>query len=380
MIDIKEVKSKKELLKFIKFPFLIYKKSPFWIPPIIREERYMFDRKKNPSFRDATVHFFLAYKNGKIVGRIAAIINWLEVKECNKKKVRFGWLDMIDDIEVSRVLLKKVEEIGKKHKMEFIEGPMGFSSFDKSGMLTEGFEEMGAMHTYYNYSYYPQHLYKLGFNPFNKWLEFELKIPTLESELSKKIERISSVVLKKNNLKLVNLKNTKELVSYGDKIFQLIDETYNILEEYTPFKPYHVEYYKKKFLKYLNPNFVKLITNENDKLIAFSVTGLSFSKAIKKMNGYLFPFGIFHLLKAQFFNKRLSSYLIGVYPDYQRKGVPAILIYEMMKLSWKKGLEIMEVSPEAETNKAAQNLWIKQNDLDIHISKKRATFSKKIAI
>ena len=373
-IVIKEAKTKAEYLAFIKFPYSLYKENPNWVPPLINDEIETIDPDLNPVYQNANASFFLAYQGEKIVGRIAAIVNWIEVKEIKKSKVRFGWFDVIDNINVTKSLIDCVIKFGKDHNLESVEGPLGFSNLDKAGLLIKGYEEQNTMITLYNHPYYSEHLKKLGFNEAAKWVEYEIKIDDFESS-PEKVKRFSKLIMERYNLTLLNFKNRKAIIPYVDQMFELLDKTYNKLQSYVPIQDYQIENYKKRFLKFINPDFIKCIIDQQGKLICFSITMPSFTEALKKVNGKLTLFNSIHILKAMYFNKRASFYLIGVRPDYQNKGITAIIFNEMQKLFNKQNINIVETNPELEENTAIQKLW---KNYEHRLHKRRATFSKKI--
>jgi|TARA_X000001036_G_scaffold294878_1_gene274049 hypothetical protein len=373
-IVIKEAKTKAEYLAFVKFPYSLYKENPNWVPPLINDEIETIDPDLNPVYQNANASFFLAYQDEKIVGRIAAIVNWIEVKEIKKSKVRFGWFDVIDNINVTKSLIDCVIKFGKDHNLESVEGPLGFSNLDKAGLLIKGYEEQNTMITLYNHPYYSEHLKKLGFNEAAKWVEYEIKIDDFESS-PEKVKRFSKLIMERYNLTLLNFKNRKAIIPYVDQMFELLDKTYNKLQSYVPIQDYQIENYKKRFLKFINPDFIKCIIDQQGKLICFSITMPSFTEALKKVNGKLTLFNSIHILKAMYFNKRASFYLIGVRPDYQNKGITAIIFNEMQKLFNKQNINIVETNPELEENTAIQKLW---KNYEHRLHKRRATFSKKI--
>jgi len=373
-ISIKEVVSKEDLKDFVHFPFKLYKSHPYWVGPIINEELETLNRKINPVFQNANAYYFLAFKNGKIVGRIAVIINWIEVRELKKSKIRFGWFDVIDDINVTKKLLEKVVLIGREHKLNHIEGPVGFSNMDKAGMLVEGFEELNTMITLYNFPYYSEHLIKLGYEKLAQWVEYEIKIASFE-ESPEKVRRFSKLILERYSLKLLNFKSNKEIIPYVDQMFDLIGKTYDKLQTFVPIQPYQIKHYKERYFKYIHPDFIKCVTDKDNNLIAFLITMPSFSKALKKINGKLFPFGFLRILWAQKFVKKVSLYLIGVRPDYQNKAVTAILLNELQKTFNKYGINVVETNPELKENIQIQTLW---KNYENRLHKKRATFTKSL--
>ena len=374
MIEVIKVESKKNVKDFVMFPFELYKDCEYWVPPIINEEIDAMDKKKNPVFKNAEAEFYLAYKDNKIVGRIAAIVNWVEIEEQKKNKLRFGWYDTIDDINVSKALMDKVLEFGKSRKLEFVDGPVGFSNMDKAGLLIEGYDELNTMITWYHYPYQKEHLNKLGFSKLAEWVEYKIKIFSAE-ESPEKVRKFSKIVQERYNLKVVNFKSTKEIIPYVDKMFELLNVTYSNLQTYVTIKQYQIDFYKEKFIKYMHPDFIKCCLDENNNLIAFLITMPSFSRALKKINGKIGLMGYFHLFKAQHFNDRVSLYLIGVDPKYQSKGVTAVIFNELQQTFNNRGIVEVETNPELVENKAIQAFW-KNYESILH--KRRATFTKSL--
>jgi hypothetical protein len=371
---LKVVKSPKDFDAFVKFPFDIYKDNPYWVPPLIKEEIQTIKPDTNPVYNNAKARFFLAYKGDKIVGRIAAIINWIEVKELGKSKVRFGWFDVVDDLEVSKLLLEKVRLFGEEHNLKTIEGPMGFSNLDKAGMLIEGFKERNTMITLYNAPYYKKHLEALGYKINARWVEYEIKIDDFEAS-PEKVKRFSKLIMERYKLSLLQFKSKDDILPYIDQMFELLDETYNKLQTFIPIQNYQIEYYKSRYIRFIHPDFIKCIVDSEGKLIAFSITMPSFTDALKKINGKINLFNFYHLLKALRKNNRASFYLIGIHPDFQNKGITAIIFNEMQKLFNKRNINIVETNPELEENTAIQKLW---KNYENRLHKQRATFVKEI--
>ncbi|WP_026450094.1 GNAT family N-acetyltransferase [Aequorivita capsosiphonis] len=372
MIKVVELTSKRDLKKFVTFPFKLYKDSKYWVPSLTKDELETLDTEKNPVFKNADAWYYAAYKNDEMVGRIAVIINHLEVKEQGKKKIRFGWLDMVDDIEVTKALLEKSYEKGREHNLEYAEGPVGFSNMEKAGILTMGFEKMNTMITWYNYPYYAEHLEKLGYEKQATWVEYTLKIP---EEIFGKVAKFSRIVRERYKLSVIRFKNKKEILPYVDDMFGLLNKTYDTLQTFVPIQQYQIEYYKKKYFDFIHPDYICCIKDETGKLIAFSIVMPSFSKALKKANGKIFPFGWRHLLKAQKKNDTAAFYLIGIDPEYQGKGVTAIIFEEMQHLFNSKGIHTVETNPELKENTAVQLLWKDYNPVQ---HKERSTFKKDI--
>lgn len=371
---IKKAETLKEYKDFVNFPFSLYKNSKYWVPPISNEELNMMDKTKNTVFKNAEAEYFLAYKNDKIVGRIAAIVNWIEVKEQNKNKVRFGWYDVVDDIEVSKKLIDAVIDFGKKRELSFIEGPVGFSNMDKAGLLTHGYQELNTMITWYHNSYQKDHLKQLKMKKLAEWVEYRIQIWD-KDKAPKKVKKFSELIMKRYNLKPLTFKSTNEVVPYLDEMFDLLNKTYNNLQTFVPIQQYQVDHYKEKYLRYIHPDFIKSVVDSDGKLVAFAITMPSFSKALKKVNGKLFPFGFLNILKAQKFNNKASLYLIGVHPKYQNKGVTAILFNDLQTMFNKRGITEVETNPELIENTSIQAFW-KNYESELH--KKRSTFTKDI--
>lgn len=370
MIRIKEVVSKSDLKKFITFPFSLYKDSPYWVPPLIRDEMETFDRKKNPVFEHAEAWFFLAYKNGKVAGRIAAMINWIEVNEQKIRKMRFGWFDFIDDPEVSEALLAKAAELGKAHNLEFMEGPVGFSNLDKVGVLVEGFDHIGTMVTWYNYPYYQSHYERLGFVKEKGYDESKFPRSNVDPAL---FQRVNELIKKRYGLREMNFKKTSDIMPWVDKMFDLFNDTYARLSSFVPITPVQKAYFKKKYIGFINPEYIKFIVDASDQIIAFAIVMPSFSEALQKARGKLFPFGWYHLLKARKESKDAIFYLIGILPEYQNKGVTSIIFNEYHETFEEKGVEMCYRTPELEDNIPIKQLWKHFNP---EVYKKRRTYKK----
>lgn len=372
MITIKPAITKSELRQFVKFPFSLYKDNPYWVPPIIKGELTGFDKTKNPAFKNAEAHFFLALKNNTIVGRIAAIINWAEVKNQGLKKMRFGWFDVIDDVEVTKALLAKVNEIGKLNNLEYIEGPVGFSNLDKVGVLIEGFDEIGSMITWYNHPYYKNHLEQLGYVKEKEYIESKFSFSKINPEYFQKAQ---ALIKKRYQLKPLNFSSVQQLMPYVDEMFDLFNNSYSKLSSFVAISEAQKEYFKKKFISFINPEFITFVIDKNEKIIAFAIVMPSFSKALQKAKGKLFPFGIFHLLRAKKHSKDVLFYLIGVDPEYQNKGVHAIIFNQYYSVFKEKGIQTCIRSPELEDNTAIHQIW-KHFNPKIH--KRRRTYRKNI--
>lgn len=372
MISIEELHGKKALEIFIRFPFELYKGNKYWVPPIIADELDFFDPEINPVFEHAEARYFIARKDHRIVGRIAAIINRLEINEQGVPKMRFGWFDFIDDYEVSKALLDEVVEIGKKEQLSFIEGPVGFSNMDKVGVLTEGFERIGTMISWYNHEYYENHYKRHGLKAEKKYRESEFLISNVDSKL---IEKSSDLIQRRYQLRIKNFTKTSEVLSSADQMFDLFNESYASLPSFVPISERQKDYFKKKYLTFINPEYIKFVFDSDGNMIAFAITMPSFSKALQRANGKLSLWGILNLLWAKRHSKTAILYLIGVHPEFQNKGITALLFAALKKEYDKRGVKIAHRTPELEDNLAIQRLW---KDFDPYVTQRRATYKKEI--
>ena len=374
-IIIKKVSSKKELKTFIRFNYELYKGNPYSVPDLYDDMLNTFSSKKNAAFEFCEAEYFLAYRENKVVGRVAAIINNRANPTWDKKEVRFGWIDFIDDEEVSSALLKAVEDWGKQKGMDTITGPLGFTDMDAEGMLIEGFDQLGTMATIYNYPYYPQHMEKLGFEKDADWVEFKLYVP---DQLPEKFVRISEIILQKYKLKIKKLtrKEIKEK-HYGQKIFDLINEAYAPLYGFSKMTQGQIDQYVNTYLPLLDLRMVSIVETEDGELVAAGISMASLSKALQKAKGRILPFGWFYLLKALFIKrpKVLDLLLVGVKPEYQSKGVNALLFYDLVPTFKKMGFVYGESNPELEENKKVQAQWSAFESVQ---HKRRRAFKKAI--
>ncbi len=358
--------------QFVKFPFSIYKNNPYWVPPIIKDELQTLDKEVNPAFEHANARFFLAFKDGKIVGRIAAIINSYEVERQGIKKMRFGWYDVIDDVNVTKALLDKVNEIGKENNLEYMEGPVGFSNLDKVGVLIEGFEELGTMITWYSQPYYKEHLEQLGLVKAKEYLENKFRIENVDHPYYTKI---AGLIKRRYKLRGASFTKTEQILPYVDEMFELFSKTYSKLASFVPISDNQIKYFKERYISFVNPEFIKFVFDEDDKMVGFGIIMPSFAKALQKAKGKLFPFGIFHLLKARKKPDIVTSYLIGVDEEYQNKGVTAIIFDEFMNSFNELKVKEMRRTPELEENTAIHQIW---KNFDQVTHKRRRTYKKNI--
>ena len=371
-IKVKQVLNSSDLELFIKFPMELYKGNPYYVPPLINEEKSIWVKEENPALQYSEAAQFLAYKGKNIVGRIAVMINHKEEKELGIRKVRFGWLDFIDDIEVSKSLINTAIEYAKSKGISKIEGPMGFTNLDKAGMLTKGFDKLATMIGIYNFDYYPKHMEQLGLVKEKEWVEFEINFP---DTLPDKVEKFSNLIAEKYELKLVKFKSKKDILPLVEPMFKLLDDTYKHLSTYTPITQEQIKHYKEKYFKFIDKDYIVCIKDKYGSLISFAITMPSYSKALQKAKGKLFPFGWWHLLNAGKKNDRANFYLIGIHPQYQKRGVTAIIFKEIYETFKKKGVKFLETNPELEENASIQALW---QDYHPTNHKRRRTYSLEI--
>jgi len=371
-IKVKQVLNSSDLELFIKFPMELYKGNPYYVPPLINEEKSIWMKEENPALQYSEAAQFLAYKGENIVGRIAVMINHKEEKELGIRKVRFGWLDFINDIEVSKTLINTAIEYAKSKGISKIEGPMGFTNLDKAGMLTKGFDKLATMIGIYNFDYYPKHMEQLGLVKEKEWVEFEINFP---DTLPDKVEKFSRLIAEKYELELVKFKAKKDILPLVDSMFKLLDDTYKNLSTYTPITEEQIKHYKEKYFKFIDKDYIVCIKDKSGSLISFAITMPSYSKALQKAKGKLFPFGWWHLLNAGKKNDRANFYLIGIHPQYQKRGVTAIIFKEIYETFKKKGVKFLETNPELEENASIQALWQDYNPIN---HKRRRTYSLEI--
>lgn len=371
-IKVKQVLNSSDLELFIKFPTELYKGNPYYVPPLINEEKSIWMKEENPALQYSEAAQFLAYKGENIVGRIAVMINHKEEKELGIRKVRFGWLDFINDIEVSKLLINTAIEYAKSKGISKIEGPMGFTNLDKAGMLTKGFDKLATMIGIYNFDYYPKHMEQLGLVKEKEWVEFEINFP---DTLPDKVEKFSRLIAEKYELELVKFKAKKDILPLVDSMFKLLDDTYKNLSTYTPITEEQIKHYKEKYFKFIDKDYIVCIKDKSGSLISFAITMPSYSKALQKAKGKLFPFGWWHLLNAGKKNDRANFYLIGIHPQYQKRGVTAIIFKEIYETFKKKGVKFLETNPELEENASIQALWQDYNPIN---HKRRRTYSLEI--
>ena len=374
-ITIKTVESKKDFKIFARFGNKLYKGNKYYVPSMPLDDLATFDKNKNAAFEFSEAEFYLAYKDGEVVGRVAAIINHKANEAWKVKQVRFGWIDFIDDMEVSGALLNAVIEFGRKAGMTQIVGPLGFTDFDPEGMLVEGFDRLSTMALIYNHPYYPEHMKKHGYYKETGWLEYRITIP---EQLNERHKRIAEAVMERYGL--VIKKKTRRQIrkeNYGQKIFKLINETYCVLYGYSLLSEKQIDQYVNMYLSLIDMDMLTFVENAEGELIATGLSIPSLAEALQKCNGEIFPFGWWYLLKAMFLKKpdTLDLLLIGVRPDYQNRGVNSLMIYDLVDRYIKKGFKYAETNAMLETNDKIHAMW---TAFDKELHKRRWVFGKEI--
>ncbi len=375
-VEIRKVTTKKELKKFIRFNYELYKGNPYSVPDLYEDIRDTFSKEKNAALEFCEAEYFLAYREGKIVGRVAAIINKRANEAWNQKIVRFGWIDFIDDLEVSTALIDTVKQWGRERGMTEIQGPLGFTDMDAEGMLVEGFDQISTMATIYNYDYYPRHIEQMGMEKAADWVEMKLYVP---DAIPEKHQRIAKIVCEKYGLHIVKLNSKKKIRESGiaHEIFRLINEAFKPLFGYSEMTEKQIDQYVKTYLPILDLRMVTLVQNDKDELVAVGISMASLSVALQKAKGKLFPFGWWHLAKALFWKRpdNLDLLLVAVRPDYQKKGANALLFTDLIPVYQKMGFRYAESNPELESNANVQNQW---QYFDSEVHKRRRCFKQEL--
>ena len=374
-VSIKTVETKAELKTFIKFPLALYKDCPYYVPNIFMDEMSALDMEKNPMGKYCKARKFLAYKDGKVVGRVIAIINEIANRDWNHSEVRFGWIDFIDDMEVSKALIEAVIAFGKENGMTQISGPLGFTDFDSEGCVVEGFDDISSFALKFNYPYYAKHFEALGLAKANDWLELRIFVPDTVPD---KVVRASKMLQERYGLHIRKI--TKRDVykeNYGQKVFDLINRTYSQLYDFTVLPPEVIESYIKMYLGLLDPKFLTLVEDPDGKLVAVALTMPSIARAVKKGRGYMFPLGWWYLLKSMYlkYEEALELLMIAVEPEWRNKGVHALLFNEIIPNLQKGGFKYGESNAEMESNTSVQNIW---NAYEKELKRRRRVFTKEI--
>ena len=372
-VEIKEVQSRRELREFVNFPEKLYRHNPYYVPPLEFDQMDTLDQKKGAAQEFCDSKLYLAYKDGKLAGRVAAIVNRLANKQWNHKEVRFGWYDFIDDREVSKALMDKVEEFGRKYGMESVVGPLGFTDFDPEGLLIEGFDQLSTMALIYNYPYYVDHIEEMGFQKDADWIEYKIEVP---KALPERVARMANIIEQRANVHVTHL--TRKLIKekdYAHKIFKIINECYKNLYNFTVLPEKMADKYIGYYLKVLDLNYVSIVENDKDEIVAFGITMPSIVRALQRSRGKLFPFGWWYLAKSLFFKREegVEMLLVGVNPDYRNSGVNTLVQLDMFKKYTEAGVKWAETNAILETNIKNQGQF---KEFDRECKKRRRSYIK----
>lgn len=355
-VQVKKVNSNEEMTLFVRFPFSLYRGCEQFVPNLNRDVYDTFNPKKNSAFSIAEVQPFLAWQDGEVVGRVAGIINHNANKKWGTKNVRFGFIDFIDDLNVSRALIETVEKWGAEQGMERIQGPMGITDFDKEGMLIEDFDRQGMMTEIYNYPYYPEHMKALGFEKEADWLHIRVAVP---AEVPAKYARVAALSGEMFDLHVVKYNSTQLLGEKGHEVFRLMNKAYEPLFGFTAFTENQINDFLKQYVPIVDTELIPCVVNGDGELVAAAVTIPSLSKAMKKVNGHLLPLGWWHIMQALKWRHEdtVQLLLIAVRPDLQGMGVNALIFNDLIPVFNRKGFKYAETGPQLEDNVKELSQW-----------------------
>jgi hypothetical protein len=370
-VCVKEVSSRKELNEFVRFPFSLYAHNPWWVPPLVFEELHTLRRDKNPAFEYCDAKYWLAYRDGKIAGRIAGIINQRYIDKWGSRYARFGWVDFADDPQVVASLFEALEHWARQHRLTGLHGPLGFTDMDREGMLVEGFDELGTLATTYNHPYYPARLESLGYVKDVDWLEFEVKVPL---QIPGKALRVEQIVQRKLGVRVLDARTSRQILPYARELFRVLNQAFAQLYSFVPLTDREVDLYVKQYFSFIRPAFTKILLDADGAVAGFVIGMPSLSRALQKARGRLFPFGFFHLLAAMRKPTSIDLYLGAIRPDLQNKGADALLMTEMTRSAIANGIISAESNVELEDNLKVQGHW-KYYDARQH--KRRRCYIKK---
>ncbi len=357
MVEIKLVKTKNDLRKFVDFPNKLYKNNKFFVPAFYGDDLDDWDKKKNPAFEYCDAECYLAYKDNKLVGRIGVIISHAANKKFNTKRCRFTQVDFIDDYEVSSALFETAEKYAIEHGCDEMHGPLGFCDMDREGMLVEGYDIRSMFITYYNHPYYIEHLEKLGYIKDVDWIEFKIYKPDADSKEAIRFKRISDRIMQRNNYHIAEIKHRKDYKPYIKKVFNLANEAYAPLYAMVPLNERQVDKYATKFIPLINPDYACFLMDENEEMVALGVCAPSMASAMQKCRGRLFPFGWIWVLRSLSKNNALDMFLVAVKPELQGKGLNAVILNHLINNSNRTGIEYAETGPMLETNAKVLAQW-----------------------
>ena len=378
-IIIKKVSNKRELKAFIRFNYELYKDCPYAVPDFLEDTLDTFNPRKNAAFDFCEADFFLALKDGQTVGRVAAIVNHKANQTWDTKNARFGWIDFVDDPEVSQALLRTAEDWGRAHGCDKLTGPLGFTDMDPEGMLTDGYDQLSTMSTTYNYPYYPQHMERLGYTKEVDWVERKILTPKTDRPAHMdKYFRVAEMSAKRYGLRIRKFKNAREIREgkWAQKLFDVVNKAYAPLYGYSEMTPRQIDQYVREYMPFLDMRLVTAVEEEaTGRVVAMGVGMPSLSRALQKAKSKLFPFGWWHLAKARYFKHAdiVDLLLVAVLPEFQNKGVNALLFADLIPVCQQMGFKFGETHPQLETNEKSQGQWAY---LDAEIHKRRRCWQK----
>lgn len=352
--NVTQVRSRRDMDRFIKLPFRLYRDDPLWIPPLIYQERAQFDPDKNPAYRYCDASFFLVRRDGRTVGRVAALVNRRYLEKTGRKCGRFGWFECFEDREAAGMLMDAAEEWLADRGMTEVSGPMGFTDNDMTGCLVEGFEELPTIAGSYNPPWYNDFMTSRGYTKEVDYVEYRIKVP---EEIPEKMQRLVKLISQRSSVRVFSEKSTRVLSrKWGHQLFEVLNESYRDLYGTTMLDEREIDYYIKSYLGQVDPEFIKLAV-DGDKMVGFIIAMPNLSRAFQKARGRLFPFGFIHILREMKRSRVLDFYLAGIRPGYQGKGIDALMGYEMGRSALSRGMEYAESNHELEDNKKIQALW-----------------------
>lgn len=369
-LHVEEIADRRGLRRFVKFQFDLYRGVPLWVPPLIADEIDGLDSAKNPVFEFCQSRYWIATRNGKCVGRVAGFINQRDNELRQKACARFGYLDFIDSAKVCALLLTTVEDWARKQGMNRLEGPSGPGHFDRNAVLIEGFDRLPTAISSYNHPYYASHIEAQGFHKEIDYLEHRI---TIQDQPDPRIEKVCSYVLQKKNLRLWQAETRKKLLARGGEVFELVNQAYTGLHDFVPLTDRQIHFLVKHYLSYIKLEFIKIVLDDDDRIVAAGVAMKSISKALQAARGRLFPFGLIRFLRAMKHNDVLDLYLVAVHPDMRNMGLNAILMHEMHKSAIAAGLRWAETNGELDSNTQVLSMW-KGYAFETH--KRRRIYSK----
>jgi hypothetical protein len=365
-VSIKEVESLRELKRFVQYPFKLYASCKYWVPPLINSELQTLRKDKNPAFDYSEAKYWLAYKDGKIAGRIAGIINHRSIDRCGERLARIGWVDFIDDREVSEALFGTVEKWAAEKGLEGTHGPLGFTDMDNEGLLIQGYDKLPTIANIYNYPYYREHFEIYGYTKAEDWIQY---IMNASQPIPDKVQRINNLIMQKYNLTVLKFSSVQEILPRAREIFDVLNASFVNLYGFVALTEKEIDYYVQQYFSFIRPEYISVVADVTGKIIGFGICMPSLSKAMQKAKGHLFPVGFIHILNALRKNDTIDLYLNGVLPEWQHRGVHSLYYYELNKAFIKNNIKTAISNPQLESNISAISVW-KNYEKDLYIRRR----------